>query len=109
MRADLHVHTTASDGACTPGEVVSAAAQAGFDLLAVTDHDTIGGIRAAMARAQELGMALLPGVELSVVSAGSDREIHLLGYGLHPDDPGLAAYFDRKEREREEDRQKEDR
>lgn len=101
MRADLHVHTTASDGACTPGEVVSAAVQAGFDLLAVTDHDTIGGLKEAFARAQQLGVALLPGVELSVVSAGSDREIHLLGYGLNPDDAGLLHYFSGKERERE--------
>lgn len=101
MKADLHVHTTASDGTRTPRDVVHAAAQAGISLVAVTDHDTIAGIDEACAQARAEGIALLTGVELSVVSSGLEREIHLLGYGLNPDAPALCAHFQAKRAERE--------
>lgn len=100
MKADLHIHTTASDGALTPRAVVRAAAQAGFSLVAVTDHDTIAGLEEARDGALAANLALLPGVELSVVSAGTDREIHLLGYGIDPGSPALLRYFEEKGAER---------
>jgi predicted metal-dependent phosphoesterase TrpH len=79
MRApvDLHAHTTASDGAHAPSAAVEAAHAAGLGALAITDHDTLGGVREAERRAAELGLRLVPGVELSVHQG--DVEVHLLG------------------------------
>jgi predicted metal-dependent phosphoesterase TrpH len=87
--ADLHVHTTRSDGALAPCEVVRAAASAGLDAVAITDHDTMAGIAPARAEAGRVGVRLIAGVELSCEHAG--RGIHLLGYLVDPEDPDLLA------------------
>ena len=63
MRADLHVHSSASDGTDPPAEVMRRAAQAGLDVVALTDHDTVAGHAEARAAAGRL--SLLPGMELS--------------------------------------------
>lgn len=63
---DLHTHTTASDGSCTPTELVGEAARAGLAALAVTDHDTLAGVDEAERAARQLGIELVPGVEVSV-------------------------------------------
>lgn len=76
-RVDLHAHTTASDGAVGPAAAVEAAHAAGLAALAITDHDTLAGIPEAARRADELGLRLVPGVELSVHQG--DGEVHLLG------------------------------
>jgi predicted metal-dependent phosphoesterase TrpH len=95
--ADLHVHTTHSDGACSPREVVVAAAQVGLAALAITDHDTVSALPDARDEAGRLGVELVPGVELTCEYEG--REVHLLGYffGDHPD---LLAAVDRLRAER---------
>ncbi|MBI1809449.1 MAG: PHP domain-containing protein [Gemmatimonadetes bacterium] len=77
---DLHAHTTASDGARSPLETVTAAAGAGLAALAITDHDTVGGVAAAIAAAAAFGVRIVPGIELSVFDG--DREVHLLGLHL---------------------------
>ena len=87
-RADLHAHTTASDGTLRPGDLVRLAAAAGVSLLAVTDHDSLGGLEEAENAAREAGVALIPGVELS--TAG-ESEVHILGYFVRPDMQRLAA------------------
>src|ERR1051325_10429974 len=69
MRIDLHTHSTASDGTDTPAELVAAAAGAGLDVLAITDHDTTSGWAEAAA-ALPSGMRLGRGAEVSCVSAG---------------------------------------
>jgi predicted metal-dependent phosphoesterase TrpH len=79
---DLHVHTTASDGTLSPAETVREAVAQGIVLLGITDHDTTDGIAEAQEAARETGLALIPGVELSVGSG--KREIHVLGYFLEP-------------------------
>ncbi len=79
---DLHLHSTASDGAHTPAEVASAAAQAGLAAIALTDHDTLAGVEAARAAGARLGLRVIAGVELSAYEA-ADRETHVLG--LHVD------------------------
>ena len=105
MRADLHVHSNASDGTDPPAEVVRRAAQAGLDVVALTDHDTIAG-HAQARRALPGSLTLVPGMELScrldgpsqhsrgVPGGSSPREqhsLHLLAYLFDPDEPGLAA------------------
>jgi hypothetical protein len=78
---DLQAHSTFSDGSLTPREVVRRAAQAGVTLLALTDHDTVDGVSAAIDAAREHGIAVTPAVELSSVGAGRE-DLHILGYGL---------------------------
>ena len=87
MAADLHTHTTASDGTLTPTELVTAAHVRGITLLAVTDHDTTTGVSEAQAVALRLGMQFLPGVELS--AEGAPGKCHLLGLGIDPTHPLL--------------------
>ena len=74
---DLHSHSTASDGALAPEGVVETAVLAGLRALALTDHDTLAGVREAQEAGERLGLRVIAGVELSVMS--EDREIHLLG------------------------------
>jgi predicted metal-dependent phosphoesterase TrpH len=78
-----------SDGALGPGEVVGSAAQAGVELLALTDHDTVAGVAKAIAAGRELGLRVVAGTELSAVDRG-ERDLHILGYGIDPANPGLA-------------------
>ena len=79
MRIDLHCHSTASDGTEPPAEVVRRAGQAGLDVLALTDHDTLAG-HAAARRALPPGLDLVTGMELSCRLAG--HSVHMLCYGL---------------------------
>jgi predicted metal-dependent phosphoesterase TrpH len=78
--ADLHTHSTASDGSCAPAAVAEAAARAALAVLALTDHDTVAGVPEARAAGNRLGVRVVAGVELSAVHA--DREIHILGLHL---------------------------
>ncbi len=91
-RFDLHVHTTHSDGTYAPGQVVELARRSGLAGVAVTDHDTLGGIAEARAAAGA-GLEVIAGVEITSESAG--RELHLLGYFFRPDDAALAAGLER--------------
>ncbi len=77
---DLHMHSTASDGAIAPADVVAAARQAGLSAIALTDHDTVDGVREAQAAGIALGVRVVAGVELSAVDDGD--EIHVLGLHL---------------------------
>lgn len=77
-RADLHTHTTASDGLHRPSEVVRMAAEAGLAAVAITDHDTVAGIAEAVDAGRRFGIEAVPGVELSTSLDGQD--IHILGY-----------------------------
>lgn len=86
MKADLHVHSTASDGACSPHELVDLALRAGLTHLALTDHDSVEGIASARDRARGTGLRIIPGVELSCVTQDG-RDLHVLGYWIdHEDD-----------------------
>ena len=88
MRADLHVHSNASDGTDAPAEVIRRAARAGLDAVALTDHDTVAGHEQAR-RALPDSLTLLPGMELSCQLAG--HSVHLLAYLFGPGHPELAA------------------
>lgn len=85
--ADLHTHSTASDGQYTPADLVRQAKEAGITCLAITDHDTIGGVEQAIQAGREHGLLVLRGVELA---AKENRHMHILGLGLHADCPQLA-------------------
>jgi 3',5'-nucleoside bisphosphate phosphatase len=88
MRADMHSHSTASDGTGSPAEVMRRASAAGLDAIALTDHDTVAGHHAA-AEALPPGLTLVPGMELSCRLDG--HSVHLLGYLFDPADAELAA------------------
>jgi predicted metal-dependent phosphoesterase TrpH len=87
-RYDLHCHSTWSDGLCTPGAVVERAAGRGVDVLALTDHDELGGLPEARAAADERGITLINGVEVSV--SWETHTIHVLGLRVDPAEPLLA-------------------
>jgi predicted metal-dependent phosphoesterase TrpH len=77
---DLHMHSTASDGSRAPAEVIRAAARARLAAIALTDHDTVAGLPEAQQAGEQLGVRVIPGVELSAVEG--DTETHLLGLHL---------------------------
>jgi 3',5'-nucleoside bisphosphate phosphatase len=88
VRADLHSHSTASDGTCPPAEVMRRARAVGLDVIALTDHDTVAGHDEAR-RALPAGLTLVPGMELSCRLDG--HSVHLLGYLFDPGHADLAA------------------
>lgn len=83
MRADLHIHTTASDGRQTPSEAVAWAALRGVEAMSITDHDSVGGVAEGARAARERGVKFVAGIELSSASV---CEVHILGYGMDCDD-----------------------
>jgi predicted metal-dependent phosphoesterase TrpH len=89
QRADLHIHTRASDGELSPAEVVRAATGR-LDVIAVTDHDTINGLAEALAAAEGGPVRVITGVEVSSEHQGD--EIHVLGYHIRPDAEPLRAH-----------------
>jgi 3',5'-nucleoside bisphosphate phosphatase len=88
LHADLHSHSSASDGTTPPADVMARAAAAGLDVIALTDHDTVAG-HAEAAAALPPGLTLLPGMELSCRRDG--HSVHMLAYLFDPDDPELSA------------------
>jgi predicted metal-dependent phosphoesterase TrpH len=85
---DLHTHSTASDGTLTPEELVDLAAEKGLRAIALTDHDTVGGISAALERGNQRRVLVIPGVELGACWNG-DGEMHILGYHVDHQHPFL--------------------
>jgi 3',5'-nucleoside bisphosphate phosphatase len=95
-RFDLQSHSTHSDGALPAAEVVARAAEAGVELLALSDHDTVSGVSEAIDAGRRLGVQVVPAVEISAVDDGSGgegdqvvRELHILGYGIDHAGPVL--------------------
>ena len=78
LKADLHTHSTCSDGAHSPSQVVGLAAEAGIRILSLTDHDTTRGLSEATRTARGAGLELVPGIEISSVL--DDSDLHILGY-----------------------------
>ncbi|HET9952845.1 MAG TPA: PHP domain-containing protein [Candidatus Eisenbacteria bacterium] len=88
-RLDLHLHSTASDGADTPVEVAAHAAREGVEIIALTDHDAVDGIPPLRERAEAAGIRVITGAELSINEQGID--VHVLAYGFDPEEPGFQA------------------
>lgn len=100
VHADLHTHSTASDGTLTPAELVRQASRRGLTILALTDHDTTAGLAEAMSIGAEIGLHVIPGIEFSTdVTSG---EVHILGYGIDPDSSALQATLEDYRRSRVE-------
>lgn len=99
-RADLHIHSTSSDGQYTPAQIVELARRSGLSAIALTDHDTSAGVAAARQAAEGQPVQVIAGVEITAEFRG--REIHLLGYFFDPQDAGLCAAFERLCRRRAE-------
>jgi len=109
LRVDLHAHSNASDGTLTPADLHAAMAEAGMTLVALTDHDTLAGVRALRAAGRGTPEGSLPRV-LAGIEVNTDghpaldgrglgragRELHVLGYGMDPDDPALDAVLARQ-------------
>lgn len=98
--ADLHLHTSYSDGRDSPRELVQRVADRGLVALAVTDHDTVAGLTDAAAEAEHQGLTFVPGVELSVTLG--DTEIHLLAYGVDPTHARLRDHLEAMQQARRE-------
>jgi predicted metal-dependent phosphoesterase TrpH len=95
LRFDLQSHSTRSDGTLEPAAVVRAAAQAGVQLLALSDHDTVAGVSEAVAAGAEHGVTVVPAIEISAVDDGGEqgvaRELHILGYLVDHQDASFEA------------------
>ncbi|WP_031514507.1 PHP domain-containing protein [Desulfofalx alkaliphila] len=92
MAADLHIHTTISDGSDTPEQVVNRALELGLQYIAITDHDIVDGVNLARIEARGKGIEVLAGVEISCFYG--ENEIHVLGYFKQPNHPELLAVLD---------------
>jgi 3',5'-nucleoside bisphosphate phosphatase len=95
VRFDLQSHSVHSDGALAAAEVVARAASAGVGLLALTDHDTVGGVAEALAAGVKHGVRVVPAIEISarddLDENGGARELHILGYRIDHLDPTFAS------------------
>jgi len=97
--ADLHIHSTASDGQYTPSELVRLAKERGLEVLALTDHDTVDGLNEAVQTGNALGLRVIRGIELS---AQEYHTFHILGYNIDPEAPALAALCQEMKASRDE-------
>lgn len=97
---DLHTHTLASDGMNEPAENVRLASEKGLAALAITDHDTVAGVKEALEAGARLGVTVVPGVEISTMAGGKD--IHVLGYYVNPEDEAFLQRLASLRRTRDE-------
>lgn len=86
---DLHMHSTRSDGSFSPKDVVAHAVMVGISAMSLTDHDSVAGVAEAQAAGDEVGIDVIPGVELS--AQVGEKDIHILGYFIDPDQDDLKA------------------
>lgn len=91
--ADLHLHTIASDGTLKPSELVKKAQKMGFTTIAITDHDATDSIQEALTTGKEVGLEVIPGIEIS--STDNHQEVHILGYNIDPNNKKLKAMLNK--------------
>ncbi|PTM59311.1 PHP domain-containing protein [Desmospora activa] len=97
---DLHVHTTASDGMQSPEDVVRLAREIGLAGIAITDHDTVEGVKRGQKEGERLGVKVIAGVEISTLADG--RDIHVLGYGMEIEDRHFLARLQQQRESRKQ-------
>lgn len=94
--ADLHVHSSASDGTCSPEEIIQKSVLEGLSVVAITDHDTIAGVKKARIRAKNENCEVIAGIELSCGWAGREASIHVLGLFIDETSPELLALLEQQ-------------
>ena len=97
---DLHTHSTASDGSLSPASLIDEAEKKGVSVLALTDHDSINGLKEASLAARQRGISFIPGIELEINNTGG--QFHLLGLGLNQPSPAFITAVIDIARRREE-------
>jgi len=105
MNIDLHIHSSFSDGAFTPSELVTMAKRMDLGVIAIADHDSVAGVGEGIVSGSSLSVKVIPAVELSV-QFESWKDVHLLGYGIDHSDPVLLERLN-SFRERREQRNSE--
>jgi 3',5'-nucleoside bisphosphate phosphatase len=95
---DLHTHTTASDGLCSPTELVSRAHAAGVSILSVTDHDTVAGCAEARRACEAAAIQFVEGIEITAMAEGGD--VHVLGYFIDTEAAALRRFLEEQRRRR---------
>ena len=106
MLVDFHVHSTSSDGTCSPSELVACASKQGISVLALTDHDNCDGAADLLRAGAEIEQSnnlnnpnnrtiLIPGIELSIEPGAGFDKFHLLGLGIDPENEGLKTFLRR--------------
>ncbi|MCL6099877.1 MAG: PHP domain-containing protein [Bacteroidetes bacterium] len=90
-KIDLHTHTNYSDGAYTPAQLIDKANQRGLEIISITDHDSVNGIKEAKEYAKQFGIEVVPGLEIS--TDVDDKEVHLLAYFIDIDNEELQKYL----------------
>lgn len=104
LTVDLHIHSTASDGSLPPGEILARACKTGLAAISITDHDTVDGVRAALAAGIPDDLGFVTGVEISAAPHPAypcQGSLHILGYGIAIDHAGLAAQLTKLQKARE--------
>lgn len=91
MKADLHVHTTISDGSLSYIEVLIEAKKQELTHIGITNHDTVKGLRESIEVGEEIGITVIPGIEISAYDQASNRKVHLLGYDFDLEAPHIQA------------------
>lgn len=91
MKADLHVHSTYSDGSDSVDEVLEQASRHGVNQISFVDHDSVAGWPEIQMLGEKYGVEVIPGIELSAYDFRRDRKVHVLGYDYHPDAPNIKA------------------
>ncbi len=100
FRADLHCHTTCSDGSLTPEEIISLAVEQGLSALSITDHDSIAAYPDAITLAKQKGLLMGTGVEFSCMHQGTS--VHVLGYRFAPDAQGILDLCEKHQKRRKD-------
>lgn len=100
MRADLHTHSTASDGLNDPAEIIRLAKKAGLAAVSLTDHDAILGIDEALGAGRNLNIEVIPGIEISTIEKGQD--VHILGYFINHRDKVFVQEIDNLQKVRDQ-------
>lgn len=96
--ADLHTHSSASDGTMTPTQLVEKAESIGLSVIAITDHDTISGVKEAQAACKNKKIKVVAGTELSCGNPGQEKSVHVLGLFISPEKSKLSDILDEQRR-----------
>lgn len=100
-KTDYHIHTWFSDGRLAPAEIVRQAKDAGYMEIAITDHDGMDGVQEALRAGELQDLSVIPGVELATETKEDGLELHILGYGMDPENPELLTALKALKQKRE--------